>query len=49
LVVAFVGSDYQSSDWCGLEWQAMLDLHEGGDGVWVMLFRMDNGDVSGLG
>lgn len=48
LVVVFLGDAYQESDWCGLEWRAILKRVRTEGGQRVMLLRLDDGEVKGL-
>ena len=48
LVVVFLGSAYQASEWCGLEWRTVLKRVRKEGGTRVMLLRFDKGDVEGL-
>lgn len=48
LVVVFLGSAYQASEWCGLEWRTILKRVRKEGGTRVMLLRFDKGDVEGL-
>lgn len=47
LLVIFLGADYQSKDWCGLEWRAIRDIIKERDDDRVMMMRLDNGVVDG--
>jgi len=48
LVVVFLGTAYQASEWCGLEWRTILKRVRKEGGTRVMLLRFDKGDVEGL-
>lgn len=48
LVVVFLGSAYQESEWCGLEWRTILKRVRAEGGERVMLLRLDHGEVKGL-
>lgn len=48
LVVVFLGTAYQESEWCGLEWRTILKRAREEGGERVMLLRFDQGKVEGL-
>ena len=48
LIVVVVCSDYQSKEWCGLEWDAIFDLLKRRREDEVMLTRFDFATVDGL-
>jgi len=48
LIVVFLCDDYESSDWCGLEWPAVRDIIKAKSSNQVMLVRFDDADISGL-
>ena len=48
LVVVFLGTDYQSKEWCGLEWRAVRDLLKERSSEKIMLIRVDSGKVGGV-
>jgi len=49
LVVVFIGGDYQSKDWCGIEWRAIRQIiSERRAADRVMFVRMDVGAVEGV-
>ena len=48
LVVIFICEDYESKDWCRLEWRAIRDLIKQTANSAIMPVRVDKGDVSGL-
>ena len=48
MVVTFLGSAYQNSKWCGLEWRTILKRVRKEGGRRIMLLRLDEGDVEGL-
>lgn len=48
LVVAFIGSDYEKKDWCGLEFRVVREIVFKREHDRVMYVRMDDGDVSGV-
>lgn len=48
LIVAFLCADYETSEWCGLEWRAIRDLIKKKQASDVMLFRFDATEVVGL-
>ena len=49
MVVVFLSSAYQESDWCGMEWRTILKrVRLEGSGERIMLLRMDHGEVKGL-
>lgn len=49
LVVVFIGSAYQTKDWCGIEWRAIREIiAERREANRIMFVRMDDGDVDGV-
>ena len=48
LIIVFLSGDYQSKDWCGIEWRAIREIIKKQSGDRVMYIRMDDGDVSGV-
>jgi hypothetical protein len=48
LVVVFVGADYQTKDWCGIEFRAIRDIISRRQADRVMFIRTDDGPVEGV-
>lgn len=48
LVVVFICADYERKEWCGLEWDAVLDLIKTRQDDRIMLVRFDNTEIVGL-
>jgi hypothetical protein len=48
LVVAFIGSEYERKDWCGLEFRVVREIVFKRQHDRVMYVRMDDGDVTGV-
>ncbi|PZQ88714.1 MAG: hypothetical protein DI534_11205 [Leifsonia xyli] len=48
LVVAFVGSDYQRKEWCGVEFRVIREIIMERDHNRVMYVRTDDGAVDGI-
>lgn len=48
LVVVFLCAEYDSKEWCRLEWRAIRDLLKQRDPSSVMLFRFDDTEIPGL-
>ena len=44
----FLGTAYQESEWCGLEWRTILKRAREEGGERLMLLRFDQGKVEGL-
>lgn len=47
LIVVLLSGDYQSKEWCGLEWRAIRDLIKTGQTERVMFLRTDDAPVDG--
>lgn len=47
LVVVFLSGEYESKEWCGLEWRAIRDIIKSKADYSVMLMRFDDALVSG--
>jgi hypothetical protein len=48
LIVAFIGADYQTRDWCGLELRAIQEIVLGRGHDRIMYVRLDDGQVDGV-
>ena len=48
LIAVFLCRDYESKEWCGLEWRSLRDLIKKRKGSHIMLFRFDDAEVSGI-
>ena len=48
LLVIFLCAEYETKDWCRLEWRAIRDIIKGHDPASVMPMRFDMTEVSGL-
>jgi len=48
VIAIFLGADYERKEWCGLEWRAIRDLIKKRRDESIMLFRLDDTDISGL-
>ena len=48
LLVVFLSAEYESKEWCGLEWRAIRDLLKSRAHDRVMFLRSDNASVTGL-
>jgi Subtilase family/TIR domain len=48
LIVVFISAEYQSKEWCGLEWRAIQDIIKERRDEEVMPLRFDNVNVPGL-
>src|SRR6185295_11587648 len=48
LVVIFLCAEYESKDWCRLEWRAIRDLLKQSDPSSLMFFRFDDTEIPGL-
>ena len=48
LIAAFLCADYRNSEWCGLEWDAILDLIKKREDDAIMLLRFDDTEIAGL-
>ena len=48
LVVVFLCTDYQSKEWCGVEFRAIREMFMEGQADRIMFIRMDNGQVDGV-
>ena len=48
LVAVFLCADYESSEWCGLEWRAVRALIKEKADATIMIFRFDDAPVAGL-
>jgi TIR domain-containing protein len=48
LVAVFLSAEYQSKEWCGLEWDAILDLKKKREDDAIMLLRFDDTEIPGL-
>lgn len=48
LVVVFICANYERKEWCGLEWDAVLDLIKTRQDDRIMLVRFDNTEIVGL-
>jgi hypothetical protein len=48
LVVVFIAAGYEHKEWCGLEWRAVRDLIKKSGNAQIMLFRIDDTDISGV-
>ncbi len=47
LVVVFLCKDYESKEWCGLEWRAIRQIIKNKNDHAIMFMRFDAADVSG--
>lgn len=48
LVVVFLSGDYQSKEWCGIEFRAVREIIKNRDHDKVMFVKMDHGRVDGV-
>lgn len=48
LVVVFIGADYQTKEWCGVEWRAIREIIQDRKHNRIMFIRMDDGNVEGI-
>jgi hypothetical protein len=48
LIVVFLCAEYESKDWCGLEWRAIRDLLKQKQTSQIMPFRFDNISIPGV-
>src|SRR5262249_40178798 len=48
LVIVVICQDYESKEWCGLEWDAIFDLLKKRNDQEVMLCRFDHASMKGL-
>ena len=48
IIAAFLCADYRNSEWCGLEWDAILDLIKKREDGAIMLLRFDDTEIAGL-
>ena len=48
LVAVFLCKEYQSKEWCRLEWRVIRDIIKGKRGSEVMLLRFDDVPITGL-
>lgn len=48
LIVVFICAEYESKEWCGLEWRAIRDLLKKGRNEDIMILRFDTDETSGL-
>ena len=48
LVVVFLGEEYASREWCGLEWRAIREIIKAKEDKKLMLVRCDGADIDGL-
>ena len=48
LVVVFLCADYERKEWCGLEWDAVIDLIKTRQDDRIMLVRFDDTEIVGL-
>jgi hypothetical protein len=48
LVVVFLSSEYETKEWCGLEWRAIREIIKNKSDHAIMLMRFDNAAISGL-
>jgi hypothetical protein len=48
LVVVFISAEYQSKEWCGLEWRAVQDMIKKRRDEDILPMRFDDTDVPGL-
>ena len=48
LIAVFLCADYRNSEWCGLEWDAILDLIKKRKDDAIMLLRFDDTEIAGL-
>jgi hypothetical protein len=48
LIAVFLSAEYESKDWCGLEWRVVRDLIKRRQPSTVMIFRFDMTEVPGL-
>jgi len=47
LVVVFLSSEYETKEWCGLEWRAIREIIHNRSDDSVMFMRFDNSRISG--
>lgn len=47
LVVVFLCAEYESKEWCGLEWRAIRNIIKNKNDHAIMFMRFDHADVSG--
>src|SRR5262249_36095959 len=48
LIVIFISAEYDSKDWCGLEWRAIRDIAKARRGADIMPLRFDDTEIPGL-
>lgn len=48
LVVVFLSAEYETKEWCGLEWRAIREIIKNKSDHAIMLMRFDNTAISGL-
>ncbi len=48
LVVVFLSAEYETKEWCGLEWRAIREIIKNKSDHAIMLMRFDNAAISGL-
>ncbi len=48
LVVVFLSSNYQSKEWCGVEFRAIREIIKKRDNKRVMFVRVDDGEIEGV-
>jgi hypothetical protein len=48
LIVVFLCAEYNTKEWCGLEWRAVRDIIKSKDDNKVMLVRFDNAVIDGV-
>ena len=48
LIVVFISSDYETKEWCGLEWRAIRDLIKKKRDLDIMIIKMDDVEIGGL-
>jgi Uncharacterized protein containing a TIR (Toll-Interleukin 1-resistance) domain len=47
LVVVFLCAEYESKEWCGLEWRAIRNIIKNKNDHAIMFMRFDHADISG--
>jgi hypothetical protein len=47
LVVVFLSAEYETKEWCGLEWRAIREIIKNKSDHSIMLMRFDNATISG--
>ena len=47
-MVVFLSSEYETKEWCGLEWRAIREIMKNKSDHAIMLMRPDNAAISGL-